>query len=218
VSAIGVLDLQGGVAEHLDHMQRLGVASVRVKAPEDMPGLVGLIIPGGESTCLARLMRIFGIDQALQREMDRGLKLWGTCAGAILLATEIEGEKPHLKLIDIAVRRNAFGSQLDSFKTEAYVPAVSAQPLPLTFIRAPKITRVGESVTVLLRQDDAIAAAESPQVLVTTFHPELTGSLAFHRYFSRKCGLQPRSAGAALDPTWSETSWTRYTSLPVPQA
>lgn len=218
MSAIGVLDLQGGVAEHLDHLQRLGVPTVRVKAPEDMPGLGGLIIPGGESTCLARLMRIFSLDQALHHEMARGLKLWGTCAGAILLATEIEGEKPHLGLIDISVRRNAFGSQLDSFKTEAYVPAVSAQPLPLTFIRAPKITRVGESVTVLLRQDDAIAAAESAQVLVTTFHPELTPSLAFHHYFSRKCGLQPQSAGAALDPTWSETSWTRYTSLPAPQA
>jgi 5'-phosphate synthase pdxT subunit len=136
-------------------------------------------------------MRIFGLDQAIRREFDRGLKLWGTCAGTILLAKRVLGESPHLGLIDIDVQRNAYGSQLDSFRSEALVPEVAAVPVPLTFIRAPKITRVGADVRVLLREGDVIVAAETAQALVTTFHPELTESLAFHRYFARKCGLTP---------------------------
>jgi 5'-phosphate synthase pdxT subunit len=210
-TAIGILDLQGGVVEHLDHLQRLGIPGVRVKRPDELAGLAGLILPGGESSCLARLMRIFELDLAIRREFERGLKLWGTCAGAILLAKHIVGEPPHLGLIDLEVQRNAYGSQLDSFKSEAWLPAVAAASIPLTFIRAPKITRVGADISVLLRHGDAIAAAESSQVLVTTFHPELTGSLAFHRYFARKSGLRPRGGGegAEVDPSWDRTSWTQ---------
>ena len=140
------------------------------------------------------------------------MKLWGTCAGAILLAGKLTGEAPHLGLIDIEVQRNGFGSQLDSFACEASVPKISPEPVPLTFIRAPKILRVGEGVEVLLRMDDFIAAAESPDVLVTVFHPELTGCLAFHRYFARKCGLHPHGEGD-LDPSWDKTSWTRLAKI-----
>ena len=137
----------------------------------------------------------------------------GTCAGAILLARENLGELPSLGLIDIAVNRNAFGSQLDSFQCEALAPAVAPAPIPLTFIRAPKIVRVGEGVRVLLQLDDYIAAAEDDRILVTVFHPELTPSLAFHRYFARKCGLNVADAeDAGLDPDWTPLSWTRFTA------
>ncbi len=205
---IGVLDLQGGVHEHLDHLHRIQVAARTVKSAADLAGLAGLIIPGGESTCLSRLLAIFGLDAAIKAHYRQGLKLWGTCAGAILLAQEQLGERPCLGLIDITVSRNAFGSQLDSFQGTGLVPAVARQPLPLTFIRAPKILRVGAGVQVLLSLADCIAAAEDEHILVTVFHPELTPSLAFHRYFARKCGLE--AAGdedAALDPGWTPYSW-----------
>lgn len=210
--AIGVLDLQGGVCEHIDHFLRLGIEARPVKREKEFDGLAGLIIPGGESTCLARLLSIFAIEEVIRRQFRAGMKLWGTCAGAILLAGKLVGEKPHLGLIDIEVLRNGFGSQLESFACEAMVPKISPEPIPLTFIRAPKIIKAGEGVEVLLRIDDWIAAAESPEVLATVFHPELTGCLAFHRYFARKCGLAPRGE-ADLDPTWDKTSWTRLARI-----
>jgi 5'-phosphate synthase pdxT subunit len=210
VSAIGVLDLQGGVQEHLDHLQRIGVAARPVKRAAELAGLAGLIIPGGESTCLARLLTIFGLREAIEQAYHDGLKLWGTCAGAILLARENVGEAPFFGLIDIAVNRNAFGSQLDSFQCDALAPAVTREPIPLTFIRAPKIVRVGSDVQALLQLDDYVAAAEDERILVTVFHPELTPSLAFHRYFARKCGLTVAD-DAGLDPGWTPHSWTRFT-------
>jgi pyridoxal 5'-phosphate synthase pdxT subunit len=209
---IGVLDLQGDVCEHLDHLERLGVAARPVKRAEELEGLAGLILPGGESTCLSRLLRIFEIDREIIHKFRQGMKLWGTCAGAILLAQRIAGEQPHLGLIDIEIARNVFGGQLESFACEAWIPKVSPTPLPLTFIRAPKIIRAGEGVEILLRMDDFIAAAESPEVLVTVFHPELTPSLAFHRYFARKCGLRP-GMEAAMDPSWERTSWMRLARI-----
>lgn len=210
---IGVLDLQGDVCEHLDHLARLGVAGRRVKQAEGLEGLSGLILPGGESTCLARLLRLFEIDQAIVRKFHEGMKLWGTCAGAILLAKAIAGEPPHLGLIDIEIARNGFGSQLDSFACEASIPKLSPVPVPLTFIRAPKILRAGEGVEILLRMGDFIAAAESKEVLVTVFHPELTPSLAFHRYFARKCGVLPDREEAVTDPSWDRTSWMRLARI-----
>jgi len=211
--ALGILDLQGGVLEHLDHLERLGVRGIPVKKPEDFAGLAGLILPGGESTCLSRLLRIFGIDEAIRREYGRGMKIWGTCAGTILLAARVRGEEAHLGLIDMEVERNSFGSQLDSFTATAVVPAVSPDPLPLTFIRAPKILQVGEGVRVLLRMGGYIAAVETPNALATVFHPELTGSIAFHRYFAVKCGLHPAPDVPALDPHWNRTSWTRHARI-----
>ncbi len=210
---IGVLDLQGDVFEHLDHLERLGVAVRPVKKEEDFNDLAGLILPGGESTCLARLLQIFGIDKIIIQKFHEGMKLWGTCAGAILLAKSVVGEASHLGLIDIAVERNGFGSQMDSFVSEASIPRLSGTPLPLTFIRAPKILSVGKGVEVLLRIDDYIAAAESPDVLVTIFHPELTPSLAFHRYFTRKCGVEPGGEETASDPSWEKTSWMRLARI-----
>ncbi len=211
--AIGVLDLQGDVFEHLDHLERVGVSPRRVKTGRDFEGLSGLILPGGESTCLARLLRTFGIDQTIVRKFHEGMKLWGTCAGAILLARSIVGEKPHLGLMDIEVERNSFGSQLDSFAIEASIPALSPNPIPLTFIRAPKILSVGAGVEVLLRVDDFIAAAESPGVLATVFHPELTPSLVFHRHFARKCGIRSDTEEAEANPSWDRTSWMRLARI-----
>lgn len=212
---IGVLDLQGDVAEHLDHLERLGIAAVRVKEGSDLNNLAGLIIPGGESSCLARLLKIFGIKDQIVQQAQRGMKLWGTCAGAILLADTVIGEETFLPLIDIDIQRNAFGSQLDSFVSGALIPRVASDPIPLVFIRAPKITHVGKDVEILLQQDEYIAAAENAGVLVTVFHPELTPSLAFHRYFALKCGLSPTAGVQAslFDSTWNSRSWTRYTRL-----
>ncbi len=209
-AAIGVLDLQGGVYEHLDHLERLGVACRRAKEENDFANLAGLIIPGGESTCLARLLTIFGLREVIIRHFQRGMKIWGTCAGAILLAKKVVNEEPCLGLIDIEIERNSFGSQLDSFSTEAIMPQAAAEPIPLTFIRAPKILRVGPDARILLKMDDYIAAAEDDNILVTVFHPELTGCLALHRYFTQKCGVKPAAnTPGSIDPRWQSHSWTR---------
>ncbi len=212
---IGVLNLQGAVVEHLDHLDRLGIPGIPVKNPADFSKLSGLIIPGGESTCMSRLLRIFGIEEVILQEYKRGMKIWGTCAGAILLARSVIGESAHLGLIDIEIARNSFGSQLDSFATEACIPQVAPHLIPLTFIRAPKILRAGKGVNVLLRMEDYIAAAESHGVMVTVFHPELTGCVAFHRYFARKCGFYPleHKRISAIDPAWNSKSWTRHARI-----
>jgi 5'-phosphate synthase pdxT subunit len=211
---IGVLDLQGGVHEHLDHLERLGIAHKKVKTENDFGDLAGLIIPGGESSCIAKLLNIFGIKQPILNAHHRGMKIWGTCAGAILLAKKVINETPCLNLIDMEIERNSFGSQLDSFVREALIPEIAGEPIPLTFIRAPKITKVGKDVQILLKIDDYIAAAESENVLVTVFHPELTGCLALHRYFAIKCGLQPAlSKQDCIDRHWKSSSWTRLARI-----
>ena len=214
-TAIGVLDLQGDVFEHCDHLERIGIQSRRVKDAA-FSDLAGLIIPGGESTCISRLIRIFDLEEPIRKNFRSGMRIWGTCAGAILLAKTVVHEEPHLGLIDIEIERNSFGSQLDSFASEAVVRKIGTGPLPLTFIRAPKIIKAGAGVEVLLRLGDYIAAAETPAVLVTVFHPELTGCIAFHRYFARKCGLSPidESIVPDIDPAWDRNSWTRYATVP----
>jgi 5'-phosphate synthase pdxT subunit len=213
-SIIGILDLQGGVHEHLDHLERLGVSARRVKQVSDFADLAGLIIPGGESSCISRLLNIFEIKEILLRTHREGMKIWGTCAGAILLAKKVVGETSCLGLIDIKIERNSFGSQLDSFTSEAMIPAVSVEPIPLTFIRAPKIISVGKEINVLLKIDNYIAAAESENVLVTVFHPELTGCLALHRYFAIKCGLKlATNDHGYIDPLWKSSSWTRQSGI-----
>ncbi len=207
---IGILDLQGGVYEHLDHLQRLGITGKKVKHASDFNDLSGLIIPGGESSCISRLLDIFAIKEPLLTAYGRGMKIWGTCAGAILLAKKVVDESSCLGLMDIEIKRNSFGSQLDSFRSKALIPEVARNPVPLTFIRAPKILNAGKDVKVLLKIDDYIAAAESENILVTVFHPELTGSLAFHRYFAIKCGLNPAIDNEKCsDEQWNICSWTR---------
>jgi 5'-phosphate synthase pdxT subunit len=201
-SVIGVLDLQGGVHEHLEHLERLGVAYKRVKQADDFTDLAGLIIPGGESSCLSRLLNIFEIKNVLLEAHRRGMKIWGTCAGAILLAMNVVDEAPCLGLINITI------------VSEALIPAVSPESIPLTFIRAPKIIDAGADVNVLLKIDDYIAAAENESILVTVFHPELTGCLALHRYFALKCGLKlADDSRNYIDPLWKISSWTKYAGI-----
>ena len=211
---IGVLDLQGGVYEHLDHLERRGIMGRRVKEEDDFNDLSGLIIPGGESTCLSRLLDTFGLKDVIRRHYQRGMKIWGTCAGAILLAKKVVNDEPCLGLIDIEIERNSFGSQLDSFTAEALIEQVAAEPIPLTFIRAPKILRAGKKVKILLEMDDYIAVAEDENILVTVFHPELTGCLALHRYFAQKCGMKSAiNISGSVDSRWESHSWTRLARI-----
>lgn len=186
---IGVLDLQGGVLEHLTHLEALGLEPVAVKKAEHLNELAGIIFPGGESTCMIRLLRIFDMEKPIKEAFADGMKIWGTCAGAILIANEVKGEAPNLALMDITVDRNAFGPQIDSFHERAVISAISEEPLELTFIRAPQITAVGEDVKVLHTTNGIVTAAETDNCLATSFHPELSGSTAFHKYFAEKCGL-----------------------------
>jgi 5'-phosphate synthase pdxT subunit len=211
---IGVLDLQGGVHEHLEHLESLDIPYKKIKQAADLADLAGLIIPGGESTCLARLLTIFELKDVILQHARRGMKIWGTCAGAILLADKVVGDKSCLGLIDIEIERNGFGSQLDSFTSEALIKAVSNEAIPLTFIRAPKILHAGRDVHVLLRIDDYIAAAENDSILVTVFHPELTGCLALHRYFALKCGLNiPEQHSSAINSDWANVSWMKLARI-----
>lgn len=187
MKTVGVLALQGGFREHGAALERLGVAVREVRLPQDLIGLAGLILPGGESTVMGRLLREFGLLEPIQKLGRAGLPIWGTCAGLILLARSIVGEaKPHLALMDIRVRRNAYGGQLDSFRTDLVIPAVSPQAVPLVFIRAPYVEAAGPNVRVLARLDGKIIACEERNLLATAFHPELTADLRFHQYFLHK--------------------------------
>ena len=174
---IGVLAIQGAFIEHVRTLRSIGVDSVEVRLPADLEGVAGLILPGGESTAQRRLIEpILG----LARE---GAPLFGTCAGMILLASDLGGsEEPVLPLIDMTVERNAFGRQLDSFEAELDVPVLGHQPVHGIFIRAPIVERTGPDVDVLSRLDDGrIVAVRDRNVVATAFHPELAGETRFHR-------------------------------------
>ena len=187
---IGVLALQGDFAEHIAVLRRLGVEAVEVRLAQQLDGLDGLIMPGGESTTFGKLAQDFGLIEPL-RQFGRQKPLWGTCAGAIFLSKDAHRPQPLLELMDITVERNAFGRQVASFEVDLEVPAlkaVSDEDLPFhaIFIRAPLIDSVGEGVQVLARLEDGrIVAAQQGHWLATSFHPELTGDPRFHQYFLR---------------------------------
>ncbi|MCK8828156.1 pyridoxal 5'-phosphate synthase glutaminase subunit PdxT [Natroniella acetigena] len=189
---IGVLSLQGGVAEHLKLLEEIpGVTPLAVKKKEEFEGLDGLILPGGESTTIGKLLNIFELKEIIIKKANSGFPIWGTCAGMILLAKDIEEqEDSHLNLMDITVKRNAYGNQLDSFKTTEVIPKISDKKVPLTFIRAPFITNVGSEVETLLQLEGKIVAAEQDNLLVTSFHPELDQDLTVHQYFITKASKQ----------------------------
>lgn len=185
---IGVLSLQGGVIEHLSHLRSLGVDGVEVKEAKDINEINGIILPGGESTTIGLLLRERGILSPLKERILSGLPVWGTCAGMILLAKEIENDfRKHLEVMNIKVRRNAYGSQLDSFICHSKIEKVTYNELPLIFIRAPYIVEVGNYVDVIFEIDGKIVAAREKNMLATSFHPELSNSLEFHRYFLDMC-------------------------------
>ena len=180
---IGVLAVQGDFAEHIAMLRAIGVEPVEVRLPADLDGLSGLCLPGGESTTMRKLIDRWGLRAPLLAFAATGAPLFGTCAGMIVLSRDIaDGDEPILPLLDVTVRRNAFGRQLDSFESDLTVPIVGDQPVHAVFIRAPIIERVGPSVDVLARLDDGrIVAVRERNVVATAFHPELAGEPRFHR-------------------------------------
>lgn len=180
VKRIGVLALQGDFAEHKAALEGVGAQAVEVRLPHQLDDLDGLIIPGGESTTLRKLADMYGLMQPL-RDFAQRHPTWGTCAGAIMLAREIIGQEAHLGVMDITVQRNAFGRQIDSFVTTLQIGGEAYQAV---FIRAPIIVSVGAGVEVLARLPDGrIVAAQQGHLLATSFHPELTNDVGFHRRF-----------------------------------
>jgi 5'-phosphate synthase pdxT subunit len=180
---IGVLALQGAFAEHVAALRAIGAEPVEVRLPEQLDDLDGLILPGGESTTVRKLILRWGLRQPILDLAERGAPIFGTCAGLIVLAREIAGgEEPVLPLLDVTVERNAFGRQLDSFETELDVPLLGSKPVHAVFIRAPVIERTGPGVEVMASLPDGrIVAVRERNVIATSFHPELAGETRFHR-------------------------------------
>jgi len=182
---IGVLALQGDFAEHIAALGRLGAEAVPVRLPRDLHGIGGLVIPGGESTTIGKLMRDYGLTDGLRGLIAEGMPVLGTCAGMITLAKRLAGiDQETLAVMDIEVRRNAFGRQVDSFEADLDIPVLGPAPFRAVFIRAPVIECVGSGVEVLASLPDGTAvAAREGDLVVTAFHPELTPDLRFHEYF-----------------------------------
>jgi pyridoxal 5'-phosphate synthase pdxT subunit len=183
---IGVLALQGAFVEHIHMLNGIGAAGVEVRLPRDLGGLSGLIIPGGESTTINKLMAMYDFIDPI-REFAATKPVWGTCAGMIVMAERVVGEAPSLALMDITVERNAFGRQVDSFEEGLHVARLGngdSRPFPGVFIRAPKLVDAGKDAAVIARleNDDAVAALQG-LLLATAFHPELSADDRFHRFF-----------------------------------
>jgi len=180
---IGVLALQGDFAEHIAALRRLGVAATEVRLPSQLASIDALIIPGGESTTITRLLDIYELREPIKRLGAEGLPIWGTCAGAIVLAKQATDlDRPNLALMDMDVRRNAFGRQVDSFEEDLKVAGLDGGPFHAIFIRAPLIDRTGPAVEVLATlPDGTVVAAREGRLLATAFHPELTDDGRVHR-------------------------------------
>ena len=181
---VGVLALQGAFREHKQAVERLGANVTEVRLPQDLAGLQGVIIPGGESTTMAKLMKAYDLDTGLKTYFEKGGAVWGTCAGAIVIARELlkHPEQPRLGLMDIDVERNAYGRQVDSFEIEVSVKGLSA-PFRTIFIRAPRIARVGEGLETLAAFEDDPIMVKGERLLATVFHPELSGDDRVHKLF-----------------------------------
>ena len=191
---VGVLALQGDVREHLAAIRDVGAEPIEVRLPRDLVDLDALILPGGESTTMRKLIDAYGLREPILSLARTGAPLLGTCAGMILLAERIaDGDEPVFPLIDLEVRRNGYGRQLDSFEADLDVPVLGEEPLHGVFIRAPLVTGVGPNAAVLARDPDgAPVAVRQGRVLATTFHPELTGDRRLHRMLVE---MIERSAG-----------------------
>ena len=182
---IGVLALQGDFAKHIEALERLGVQAVPVRLPDEIDAVDGLIIPGGESTTVGKLMSRFGVDEAITRRVEEGMPVFGTCMGMIMLAKDIEGsDQPRLGLMNIAVRRNAFGRQVDSFEADLEIPEIGGEPVRAVFIRAPLVSEIKNGARVLASLGDGtIVFVREENRLAAAFHPELTDDLRVHEYF-----------------------------------
>jgi 5'-phosphate synthase pdxT subunit len=199
MTTIGVLALQGAFIEHIHMLERLGVAAREVRLPHEFAAVDGLIIPGGESTTIGKLMVRFGLDEPIREAARAGKPIWGTCAGMILLAKDIGGLKqPLIGVMDIEVERNAFGRQLDSFEADLAIVPLGPEPFHAVFIRAPLIHRVsGETEILSQLPDGRIVAARERNLLATSFHPELTADDRLHRYFVEQIAGLPIGREAA---------------------
>ncbi len=193
---IGVLALQGDFAAHGRRLEQLGASWRRVRMPEDLRGIAGLIIPGGESTTLLKLLARTGLEEPIRQLVRDGIPVFGTCAGLILLAQRVlSPQQPSLGLLDVTVERNAYGRQIDSFEAfGTWLAGATPQPLELVFIRAPRIRAVGPGVRILARLGEEIVAVEQGPVLGATFHPELSQDVTVHQYFLQRCA---NAAGVA---------------------
>ena len=195
---IGVMAVQGDFREHLDTLASIGAHAREVRLPEDLEGVSGLILPGGESTAMRKLYERWNLVAPIKALAVRGAPILGTCAGAILLATKItDGDTPVLSLIDMEVQRNAFGRQLESFETkltmQSLKPGGGATPLRAVFIRAPEIVRVGPAATVIAQLPDGrIVAARQGNVVGISFHPEIAGETRLHRWVLEQAAQHAR--------------------------
>ncbi|MFN4215291.1 pyridoxal 5'-phosphate synthase glutaminase subunit PdxT [Exiguobacterium sp.] len=180
MTTIGVLGMQGAIREHVRMLKALGADTLVVRSIDDLAQIDGLVLPGGESTAMRRLLDRYGLLEPLRANTD--LPMFGTCAGLILLATEVEGYDAHLRKIPMTVKRNAFGRQVDSFEVELPVKGIEA-PVEAVFIRAPQVATVEPVVEVLAEVEEAIVAVRYDKYVACSFHPELTDDLSMHRYF-----------------------------------
>lgn len=182
---IGVLALQGAVAEHVRSLRQAGAGEVApVKRKEELEGLDGLVLPGGESTTIGKLMNQYGLTEPIRDMARAGTPMFGTCAGLILLANRIHGQNwVHLGVMDVLVDRNSFGRQRESFETDLEIKGIEGDPYRAVFIRAPHIMEAGDGVEVLATYQDRIVAARQGHLLGASFHPELTDDIRLHRYF-----------------------------------
>ena len=186
---VGVLALQGAFREHVAAVASLGATAREVRQLKDIEGIDALIIPGGESTTIGKLLNEWNMLEPLRQRILDGMPVYGSCAGLILLCRDIENsDQPRLGVLDATVRRNAFGRQVDSFDTNLSIPEIGADPLPAVFIRAPVITGVGAGVKVLAEVDGQAVAVRQNNILATSFHPELTPDTRMHSYFLSFCG------------------------------
>ncbi|MBN2898886.1 MAG: pyridoxal 5'-phosphate synthase glutaminase subunit PdxT [Clostridia bacterium] len=181
---IGVLALQGAFREHVEKIEELGYQAIEVRKSEDLEDIDGIILPGGESTAMGRLLSDFRMKAPLIEKIKSGMPVWGTCAGMILLAKELEDDATvHLGVMDIVVKRNAYGRQIASFEVDEVIERISDEAIPLVFIRAPYIVALGQEVELIHSVDGNIVAARQENMLVTAFHPELTDNKKCHAYF-----------------------------------
>ncbi len=189
---VGVLALQGTFIEHIHLLQQLGVEAPPIRLPHELDALDGLVIPGGESTTMLRLMKSFGLIEPIRKMARQGLPIWGTCAGMILLARRVSNyEMETLGLMDLKVRRNAFGSQIDSFEVDLQMPPAGDDLFHAVFIRAPVVEEAAAGVRILARlPDGTIVAARQNLLLACAFHPEFTSDLRFHSYFLKIVGCK----------------------------
>jgi len=209
--AVGVLGIQGAVSEHIQLLRKSGSEAFAIRRAEQLHALGGLVLPGGESTAIGLLGSRHGFFEIISRRAKEGMPVWGTCAGMVLLARELEGQQPLLPLLSIRVRRNAYGRQRDSFEAGLEIPVLGEALYPGVFIRAPVVTSCGQEVQVLARWAGRAVAVQEGRLLATSFHPELTEDLRLHRYFLQL--VSDAASGKALP---SQPGQTGKGSVPRP--